>query len=121
MVEQQSDKLDRAFRALADPTRRAMLRQLASGEHNIRALAEPFAMSFAAAAKHVRVLEEAGMIERRVQGRSHFCRLNPEPLRSANEWLNFYQQFWGDRLRLLEELINTEQHPPGGNDDPPRS
>jgi DNA-binding transcriptional ArsR family regulator len=73
MVEQYA--LDNIFRAVADPTRRAMLRSLASGERNIGQLAEPFAMSFAAASKHVKVLEGAGLVRRHVRGREHFCRI----------------------------------------------
>lgn len=100
--------LDNVFHALADPTRRAMLRSLADGERNIGQLAEPFAMSFAAASKHVKVLEGAGLLRRRVQGRSHVCRLETAPLAAADVWLRFYEGFWTDRLDGLGELLREE-------------
>lgn len=108
MVSQRSASLDDVFHALADPTRRAMLRTLSTGPRNIRELAEPFDMSFVAASKHVRVLESAGLLRRRVEGRSHLCRLNPRPLASAHSWLAFYEQFWTERLDTLEALLNAE-------------
>lgn len=108
MVSQRSASLDDVFHALADPTRRAMLRALSAGPRNIRELAEPFSMSFVAASKHVRVLESAGLLRRRVEGRSHYCRLNPKPLASAHQWLAFYEQFWTGRLDTLEALLNAE-------------
>jgi DNA-binding transcriptional ArsR family regulator len=108
MVAQHSASLDRVFHALADPTRRAMLRTLASGERNVGELAAPFDMSFAAASKHVRVLEGAGLLHRRVQGRRHVCRIDPSPLASADKWLRFYQRFWTKRLDALEALLKAE-------------
>lgn len=111
MVEyspQSSTDLDRVFHALADPTRRAMLQRLAGGEHNIRGLAEPFSMSFAAASKHVKVLEGAGLIRRTVAGRSHICRLRPEALASAQAWLKHYERFWTQRLDALDTLLQQE-------------
>jgi len=108
MVLQESPALDGVFHALADPTRRAMLRSLADGERNIGELAAPFDMSFAAASKHVRVLEGAGLLRRRVQGRSHVCRIEAEPLAEATAWLNFYHRFWGERLDTLDALLRTD-------------
>lgn len=108
MVAQHPALLDRVFHALADPTRRAMLRNLASGERNIGELAEPFNMSFAAASKHVRVLEAAGLLRRKVEGRSHVCRIEPSPLATADKWLRFYQRFWTKRLDALEALLKAE-------------
>ena len=108
MVSQRSASLDDVFHALADPTRRAMLRSLSAGERNIRELAEPFSMTFVAASKHVRVLESAGLLRRRVEGRSHYCRINPKPLASAHAWLGFYERFWTDRLDTLEALLKAE-------------
>ena len=101
--------LDGVFRALADPTRRDMLRRLAGGERTITELAEPCAMSFAAASKHVRVLERAGLVQRTVRGRTHLCRLEPRPLADAQEWLNFYQGFWTERLDALETMLRPER------------
>lgn len=108
MVLQDSAELDLVFQALADPTRRAMLRQLTGGERKISDLARPFDMSFPAASKHVRVLERAGLLTRRVEGRAHFCRLDPEPLKSAGEWLGFYSKFWNDRLDALGAMLDAE-------------
>jgi DNA-binding transcriptional ArsR family regulator len=108
MVNSSVQTLDRVFHALADPTRRRMLRSLASGERTVGELAEPFQMSLAAASKHIRVLEQAGLVRRTVQGRTHYCRLNPKPLSSAHEWLSFYERFWSERLEALEALL---RHP----------
>jgi DNA-binding transcriptional ArsR family regulator len=105
MVQLQSVQLDQVFHALSDPTRRAMLRSLAAGERKIGDLATPFSMSFAAASKHVRVLETAGLVTRRIEGRAHICRIEPEPLRSAEEWLRFYEGFWGQSLDALEAAL----------------
>lgn len=85
-----------------------MLRQLADGERTVSQLAEPFSMSLAAASKHIKALEQAGLIRREVRGRTHLCRLDPGPLASAHEWLGFYQRFWSDRFDRLEELLRAE-------------
>ena len=108
MVEHDSPRLDLVFRALGDATRRGMLARLALGEKSIGELAEPFAMSFAGASKHVKVLEEAGLVRREVRGRSHFCRLEPGPLASADQWLRHYEQFWTGRLDALEALLRHD-------------
>jgi DNA-binding transcriptional ArsR family regulator len=108
MVELQTAPLDSIFRALGDATRRRMLRELADGERTVGQLAEPFAISLAAASKHIRALENAGLIRREVRGRTHLCRLDPGPLASAHEWLSFYEGFWIDRLDALERLLREE-------------
>ena len=108
MVQQSADRLDAVFHALADPTRRAMLRQLAGGERKIGDLATPSHMSFAAASKHVRVLERAGLLRRRVQGRAHVCRIAPAPLAEADGWLRFYAQFWTDQLDALDAVLKED-------------
>jgi DNA-binding transcriptional ArsR family regulator len=100
--------LDGVFHALADPTRRAMLRSLAGGERNIGQLAQPFAMSFAAASKHVKVLEGAGLVRRRVRGREHFCRIEARPLATADKWLRDFEGFWNEQLDGLEALLREE-------------
>jgi DNA-binding transcriptional ArsR family regulator len=105
MVEQPSPSLDRVFGALSDPTRRAMLRRLSSGAHTVGELAEPFDMSFAAAAKHVKVLEQAGLLSRTIEGRSHRCRLAAGPLAAADRWLTYYERFWSMRLDELERAL----------------
>jgi len=108
MVELEALQLDTVFHALGDATRRRMLRELASGERTVSQLAEPFAMSLAAASKHIKSLENAGLIRREVRGRTHLCRLDPGPLASAHQWLSFYRRFWTERLEVLERLLRTE-------------
>jgi DNA-binding transcriptional ArsR family regulator len=108
MVELQTPRMNSVFHALGDATRRQMLRELAGGERTVSKLAEPFAMSLAAASKHIKVLENAGLIRREVRGRTHLCRLDPGPLASAHEWLNFYERFWTSRLDALEQLLRAE-------------
>lgn len=105
MVELNDDRLDTVFRALGDATRRQMLRELANGELTVTQLAEPFAMSLAAASKHIKVLESAGLLRREVQGRTHLCRIEAQPLARASDWLRFYEQFWTRRLDKLEQLL----------------
>jgi DNA-binding transcriptional ArsR family regulator len=94
MVESSAAQLDAVFHALSDPTRRAMLRRLAGSEASVGELAKPFAMSLAAASKHVKALERAGLVRRAVRGRTHLCRLESAPLAAANEWLRFYERSW---------------------------
>lgn len=101
-------ELDRVFRALGDPTRRAMLRRLARQEHTVGELAEPFEMSLAAASKHVKTLEQAGLVQRTVRGRVHYVRLDPRPLAQADEWLRSYERLWDKRLADLEAML---RHP----------
>ena len=116
MVEQHSAQLDAVFHALADPTRRGMLRSLADGELSIGELAEPFRMSFAGASKHVKYLERAGLVRRTVLGRQHFCRLDADLLEDADEWLRFYERFWSGRLDALERELRK----PERNSKPPK-
>ena len=108
MVELQAPQMNSVFHALGDATRRQMLRDLAAGERTVSELAQPFAMSLAAASKHIRVLEGAGLIRREVRGRMHVCRLEPGPLASVHEWLSFYERFWNSRLDVLEQLLRDE-------------
>ncbi|MBX3730948.1 MAG: helix-turn-helix transcriptional regulator [Candidatus Sumerlaeia bacterium] len=108
MVELSAIELNSVFHALGDATRRHMLRDLAAGERTVGQLAEPFAMSLAAASKHIKALEGAGLIRREVRGRTHVCRLDPGPLAGAFEWLRFYEGFWTERLDVLERLLREE-------------
>ena len=108
MVESDSLRLNAVFHALGDATRRRMLRKLASGERTVGELAQPFAISLAAASKHIKALENAGLIRREVRGRTHLCRLDPGPLASAQQWLSFYKHFWADRLDRLERVLRKE-------------
>ena len=107
MVEQ-SPHLDAVFHALADPTRRAMLGHLAQRERTIGELATPFRMSFAGASKHVRVLENAGLVTRTIRGRTHLCRLEAARLAEADAWLRRYARFWNENLDALESLLRAE-------------
>ncbi|MGN6820239.1 MAG: ArsR/SmtB family transcription factor [Sphingomonas sp.] len=106
------ERLDTTFAALADPTRRAMLASLALGERSVGELAAPHAMSFAGAAKHVGVLERAGLVERRKAGRQQLCRLKAERLREADQWLRQWEQFWTNTLDRLEAAIAADQEKP---------
>ncbi len=119
MVE--SEALTTVFHALGDPTRRRMLRDLAGGERTVSQLAEPFTISLAAASKHIKVLESAGLLRREIRWRTHVCRLEPGPLAQAHEWLDFYERFWTGRLDDLERLLREEDarkpEPPKGDDD----
>ncbi|HEV7255095.1 MAG TPA: metalloregulator ArsR/SmtB family transcription factor [Mesorhizobium sp.] len=115
MVELETPRLDAVFHALGDATRRRMLRELAKGERTVGQLAEPFAISLAAASKHIKALENAGLIRREVRGRTHLCRLDPGPLASAHQWLSTYERFWTDRLDALERLLREED----GRNTPP--
>jgi DNA-binding transcriptional ArsR family regulator len=108
MVELQTHPIDTVFHALSDGTRRRMLRELAQGERTVSQLAEPHDMSLAAASKHIKVLEGAGLIRREIHGRTHLCRLEPGPLATAHEWLTFYERFWTSRLDILERLLREE-------------
>jgi DNA-binding transcriptional ArsR family regulator len=101
------DALDAVFRALGDPTRRAMLRRLAGGDRTVGELAAPFEMTFAGASKHVKVLEGAGLVRRTVRGRTHLCRLDAAPLADADAWLRFYAAFWDRRIDALEERLRS--------------
>ena len=106
MVE---NRLDTTFQALSDPTRRGMLASLALGEKSIGELAEPFRMSFAGASKHVKVLEEAGLIARRKVGRTHLISIDAKPLEEAERWLRQWERFWNASLDRLQALVEAEQ------------
>jgi DNA-binding transcriptional ArsR family regulator len=108
MVELETIEMSSVFHALGDATRRRMLRKLAGGEQTVGELAKPFAISLAAASKHIKVLENAGLIRREVRGRTHLCRLDPAPLASAQEWLSFYERFWTDSLNVLDRLLRED-------------
>lgn len=108
MVDKNTLDLNAVFHALGDATRRRMLGQLAVGDQTVSQLAAPYEMSLAAASKHVKALEKAGLIRRDVRGRTHICRLEPGPLANAHEWLSFYERFWTGRLDVLERLLLEE-------------
>lgn len=101
MVHSRVGRLDDVFAALADPTRRAIVERLTVGEATVTELAQPFAMSLPAVSKHLGVLERAGLVGRRRDGRARRCRLQPQALRAADEWLETYRVFWSTRLDAL--------------------
>jgi DNA-binding transcriptional ArsR family regulator len=102
-------QLDSVFSALADPTRRAILTRLASGEATVSELAEPFSMTLPAVSKHVKVLERAGLIERGREAQRRPCRLCPDPLREALGWLAGHSEFWEDSFDRLSEHLTAIQ------------
>ncbi|MCG8509736.1 MAG: metalloregulator ArsR/SmtB family transcription factor, partial [Rhodospirillales bacterium] len=95
--------LDTTFAALADPTRRAILARLASGEASVGELAKPFEISLPAVSKHLDVLETARLITRKKDGQWRRCRLSPEPLREASDWISHYRQFWEEQFDRLAD------------------
>jgi len=103
--------LDQVYGAIADPTRRAILTVLAGGEANVGSVAGRFPISLNAVSKHVKVLERAGLVRRRILGREHVLRLNPGPLREATRWLEHYRAFWDTRLDALEAFLVGEERP----------
>jgi len=100
-----SQRLDATFAALADPTRRAILARLVSGEVSVTELAEPFAMSQPAISKHLKVLERAGLISRGRDAQRRPCRIEAKPLAEATDWLETYRKFWEDSFRRLDALL----------------
>lgn len=103
------DRLDAVFHALSDRTRRALVARLAEGPAKITDLAGPFAMSLPAVSKHIRVLEQARLVRRSVDGRVHHCSLGPEPLRTAKQWLDRYRGFWEGTLESLAHYVEETE------------
>ncbi|MBV1911737.1 MAG: metalloregulator ArsR/SmtB family transcription factor [Kangiellaceae bacterium] len=110
MVNNESQQLTLIFSALSDPTRRAMLKRLSEKEVSFAELSEPFAMTKSAITKHLKVLENSGLMRRTIDGRTHYCRLNPAPLEKAAEWVTFYQKFWQKKLDGLDAFLNESTH-----------
>ena|ERR1700728_1706563 len=108
------DQLDRAFRALSDTTRRAILARLAEGDAGVLDVAAPFAMSQPAITKHLRVMEEAGLISRHRLARRRMCHLEPQRLKQLSDWVGSYREFWEESFERLDELLEEMQDP-----DPP--
>ncbi|HQX99721.1 MAG TPA: metalloregulator ArsR/SmtB family transcription factor [Flavobacteriales bacterium] len=100
--------LDRTLTALADPTRRAILKRLSSGEARVTEVARPFSMSLNAISKHILVLERAKLVKRRKVGRDHFLSYRAEPLDAAAKWIDETRDFWASRLDALEQLLRAE-------------
>jgi DNA-binding transcriptional ArsR family regulator len=101
----ETDHLSTTFAALADPTRRAILAKLAVGESSVNDLAEPFDISLPAISRHLKVLEDAGLITRWREAQWRPCRLNPEKLRAVDAWLDDYRRFWEESFDRLEEYL----------------
>lgn len=106
MVTDKSPRLDVVFHALAHPARREIIRQLSGGERNLTELAAPLKMTFPAATKHVRVLERAKLVRRRVSGREHLCRLHAGPLRDAMLWTEQFRRNWEAQFAALDVLLD---------------
>jgi len=114
MVKYSSSMLNRTFAALADPTRRRMLQQLARRDHCVTVLAKRHAMSLPAVSKHLRVLEKAGLLRRRRRGRVHQLKLEAAPMKQASRWIEEYRKFWEGSLdRLADYLEKTVKAPTG--------
>lgn len=106
-------RLDRVFHALADRTRREILRRVAEREHRVTDLARPFDMSLNAVSKHIKILERAGLLTRTIDGRVHRCRLNGEPLEEVVKVVAFYRRYWEDHMdHLARALQELESAPP---------
>jgi DNA-binding transcriptional ArsR family regulator len=104
--------LDRTLSALADGTRRAILAKLSGGEARVTALAEPFDISLNSVSKHIRMLERAHLVRRRISGREHFLSLNPTPVDQAADWINRQRTFWSRRLAALDRLLQPQRQTP---------
>ena len=113
MSRPDAQRLDRIYGAIADPTRRAILNILAGGDVNVGTLAGRFPISVNGVSKHVKVLEQAGLVRRSVRGREHWLRLRPAPLRDATRWLDHYRDFWDTRLDALEDFLVQQKRAPG--------
>ncbi|HTP69830.1 MAG TPA: metalloregulator ArsR/SmtB family transcription factor [Dongiaceae bacterium] len=112
-----SDQLDSTFGALADPTRRAILASLMLGEASITELAKPHRMSLPAVMKHIRVLEDAGLVSQEKVGRTRSCRLEAHPLKEAEEWIAQYQRFWEGALDNLERFLSQSEDNTDGQEE----
>jgi DNA-binding transcriptional ArsR family regulator len=113
-----SDRLSNTFAALADPTRRAILARLASGEASVKELAKPFDMTPPAITKHLKVLERSGLIARSREAQKRPCHLKPKPLKEAVDWLERYRQLWEERLDRLDEYLQELQANANPNPEP---
>ncbi|HUH55410.1 MAG TPA: helix-turn-helix transcriptional regulator [Rhodanobacter sp.] len=110
MDEYNDPRLDSLFGAMSDATRRAILARLAQSDARVTELASAFTISLNSTSKHIRVLERAGLVTRSVQGRDHVLSLNAGPMAEAAGWLEFYRQFWTDRLAALETFVIKKRH-----------
>jgi DNA-binding transcriptional ArsR family regulator len=104
-----TDQLSDTFQALADPTRRALMARLTTGEASVQELAKPFKMSLPAISKHLKVLEKSGLIVRRSQAQQRLCKLQTQPIKDAVDWLEHQRKLWEDRLDRLEDYLQEIQ------------
>jgi DNA-binding transcriptional ArsR family regulator len=109
-VVEYTDTLDKTFHALANPIRREMLAQLTHKRFTVLEMAQLFDLSLNGVSKHLKVLEQAGLIHREIQGRKHYCSLEAAQLREAAEWLDYYRQFWEGRLDALESFLEKKKN-----------
>ena len=109
MVKSSAARLDSVFHALADPTRRQILRELSAGTRTVSEIAKPHRMSLAAVSKHIKVLESAELIARERRGSFHIVRLQPRTLKPAEEWIAYYSRFWNQQLDNLEKYLDGEK------------
>jgi DNA-binding transcriptional ArsR family regulator len=116
-----TDQLSTIFSALADPTRRAILSRLRTGEATVMELAEPFDMSLPAVSRHLKVLKHAGLIHRGREAQWRPCRLEAGPLKEVADWLEPYQRYWADRFERLDELLQVLQADQAGPTGPTRT
>src|SRR5579871_3758446 len=110
MVVTKSQTLDAIFLALGHPIRREILVRLAQGAATVTDIAQPYELSLNAISKHLKVLEKAGLIQREVLGREHYCRVRAEPLEEVSNWLDYYQAFWSSRLDAMERELIAHKH-----------
>lgn len=110
MVKADNARLDSIFHALSDPTRRSILRRIASQKKTVGEIAKPYRVSLAAVSKHLKVLETADLITREKRGSFQIVRLNPRPMKEAERWLAYYEKFWSLRLDALQNLLEGEEH-----------
>jgi DNA-binding transcriptional ArsR family regulator len=121
MIAGNNPRLDRIYAAIADPTRRAILAQLAEGQLNVGDLAARFPISLNGVSKHVKVLERAGLVQREIRGREHQLQLLAEPLREAEVWLQRYRAFWTARLEALERFLAQPAAPESAGRGPQKA
>ena len=120
-VPRRDEILDHTLTALADPTRRAILKRLAQGEARVTKLAAPFAISLNSVSKHIKLLERAGLVERRRNGREHLLKFRPEPLTAVEKWVADQQAFWTAGLKALDDLLRDEDRARRARDGRKRS
>jgi DNA-binding transcriptional ArsR family regulator len=109
MVEYNEGVLDDTFHALAHPVRREIVSQLAGNQKTVLELASHFDISLNGVSKHIKVLEHAGLVQREIKGRTHYCRLNPVPMKHADTWMQHYRSFWMQRLDALGNYLERNR------------